>query len=151
MLVHPDGTREPLAIGLPGDREVDLKRLEAQVAPGRGRGRSTEADFAANPALVKGYIGPRALGEESDAGIRYLLDPRVVDGTRWVTGADEPGRHVFDLVAGRDFTGDGTIEAAEIRAGDPARTARGAARARPAASRWATSSSSAASTPRRSA
>ena len=74
--------------------------------------------FAANPALVKGYIGPRALGEEGDAKVRYLLDPRVVEGTRWVTGADEPGRHVIDLVAGRDFTADGTIEAAEVRAGD---------------------------------
>jgi prolyl-tRNA synthetase len=42
-----------------------------------------------------------------------------VSGTRWVTGADEPGRHVLDLVAGRDFTGDGWIEAAEVRDGDP--------------------------------
>ena len=52
--------------------------------------------------------------------MRYLLDPRVVPGTRWITGANEPGRHVFDLVAGRDFTADGTVEAAEVRAGDPA-------------------------------
>jgi prolyl-tRNA synthetase len=117
MLVHPDGTREPLAIGLPGDRDVDEKRLEAQVHPAEVQAFD-EAAFAANPALVKGYIGPRALGEEGDAKVRYLLDPRVVEGTRWVTGADEPGRHVIDLVAGRDFTGDGTIEAAEIRAGD---------------------------------
>ena len=78
-----------------------------------------EADFAANPALVKGYIGPGVLGEESASGIRYLLDPRVVSGTRWITGADQPGRHVFDLVAGRDFTGDGTIDVAEVREGDP--------------------------------
>ena len=77
-----------------------------------------EAAFAANPALVKGYIGPGALGEEGAARVRYLLDPRVVEGTRWVTGANEPGRHVIDLVAGRDFTADGTIEAAEVRAGD---------------------------------
>jgi len=117
MLVHPDGTREPLAIGLPGDRDVDEKRLEAQVHPAEVQAFD-EAAFAANPALVKGYIGPRALGEEGDAKVRYLLDPRVVEGTRWVTGADQPGRHVIDLVAGRDFTADGTIEAAEIRAGD---------------------------------
>ena len=51
--------------------------------------------------------------------MRYLLDPRVVEGTRWITGANEPGRHVFDLVAGRDFTGDGTIEAASVFEGDP--------------------------------
>ncbi len=117
MLVHPDGTREPLAIGLPGDRDVDEKRLEAQVHPAEVAAFD-EAAFTANPALVKGYIGPGALGEEGTSGVRYLLDPRVVEGTPWVTGANEPGRHVLDLVAGRDFTADGTIEAAEVRAGD---------------------------------
>jgi prolyl-tRNA synthetase len=117
MLVHPDGKREPLAIGVPGDREIDEKRLGAQVDPATVEAFG-ESDFAANAALVKGYIGPAALGAESSSGIRYLLDPRVVEGTRWVTGANEPGRHVLDLVAGRDFTADGTIEAAEVRPGD---------------------------------
>ena len=116
-LVHPDGRREPLAIGLPGDREVDEKRLQAQVEPAEVDA-FTEADFAANPALRKGYIGPSALGEGNASGIRYLVDPRVVDGTSWVTGADEDGRHVLDLVAGRDFVADGVIEAAEVREGD---------------------------------
>jgi len=124
MLRHPDGTREPLAVGLPGDREVDAKRLEAQVAPAEVE-PMTDEEMAAFPALVKGYIGPAhagrtVLGLESETGIRYLVDPRVVTGTRWVTGANEPGRHVLDLVCGRDFTPDGTIEAAEVRAGDPA-------------------------------
>ncbi|EWT07081.1 prolyl-tRNA synthetase [Intrasporangium chromatireducens Q5-1] len=118
MLVHPDGTREPLAIGVPGDREVDEKRLEAQVSPAEVAAFEA-ADFQAHPGLVKGYIGPGALGLEGTTGIRYLLDPRVAEGTRWVTGANEPGRHVVDLVAGRDFAADGTIEAAEVRAGDP--------------------------------
>ena len=117
-LTHPDGRTELLAVGLPGDREVDMKRLEAQLTPAE-IAPATEQDFAGNPALVKGYIGPLSLGEKSASGMRYLLDPRVVTGTRWITGANEPGRHVFDLVAGRDFTGDGTIEAAEIRDGDP--------------------------------
>ncbi len=116
-LTHPDGTRELLAIGLPGDREVDMKRLEAQVAPAEVE-PADEADFAANAALVKGYIGPLSLGEKSASGVRFLLDPRVSVGTRWITGANEPGHHVYDLVVGRDFTGDGSIEAAEIRAGD---------------------------------
>jgi len=78
-----------------------------------------EAELARHPALVKGYIGPAALGQDGPSGIRYLVDPRVVEGTRWVTGANEPGRHVLDLVAGRDFNADGTIEAAEVRDGDP--------------------------------
>ena len=113
----PDGKLTPLAIGLPGDREVDMKRLEAQIAPGLVE-PFEESHFKANPALVKGYIGPGALGEKNASRIRYLLDPRVVDGTRWVTGADQPGHHVIDLVAGRDFTADGTIEAAEVKADD---------------------------------
>lgn len=119
VLRHPDGSREPLAIGVPGDREVDPKRLETQVSPAEVE-PFTEDDFAAHPALVKGYIGPAALGAESESGIRYLVDPRVVEGSRWVTGANVRGSHVVDLVAGRDFTPDGTIEAAEVRAGDPA-------------------------------
>jgi prolyl-tRNA synthetase len=117
-LVHPDKKTELLAIGVPGDREVDAKRLEAVVHPSVVQ-PFTEEDFAANPGLVRGYIGPAALGSAKPAAVRYLLDPRVVEGTRWITGANEPGRHVFDLVAGRDFTGDGTIEAASVREGDP--------------------------------
>jgi prolyl-tRNA synthetase len=119
MLRHPDGTREPLAIGLPGDREVDLKRLEAQVVPAEVEA-FVEEDFKNHPLVVKGYLGPGVLGTDGPTGIRYLLDPRVVPGTAWITGANEPGRHVYDLVAGRDFTGDGVVEAAEVRAGDPA-------------------------------
>ncbi len=117
-LRHPDGTTEPLAIGVPGDREVDLKRLEAQVSPAEVEA-FTEEDFARNPALVKGYIGPASLGAESASGIRFLIDPRIVAGSRWITGADEPGRHVIDLVYGRDFTADGLVDAAEVCSGDP--------------------------------
>jgi prolyl-tRNA synthetase len=78
-----------------------------------------EAEMAKHPALVKGYIGPEALGLESASKIRFVVDPRVVEGTPWVTGANVPGSHVLDLVVGRDFTPDGTIEAAEVREGDP--------------------------------
>ncbi|SKB03362.1 prolyl-tRNA synthetase [Aeromicrobium choanae] len=119
MLRHPDGSTEPLAVGLPGDREVDTKRLEAQVSPAEIE-PFDDAAFAKHPALAKGYIGPGVLGTENATGIRYLTDPRVVDGSSWITGADVNGSHVFDLVAGRDFTSDGTIEAAEVRPGDPA-------------------------------
>lgn len=117
-LKQPDGTLVPLAIGLPGDREVDLKRVEAQVGPAEVVA-FTEEDFVRNPALTKGYIGPGVLGLDKSSGIRYLLDPGVAHGMRWVTGADQPGRHVLDLVSGRDFTADGSIEAAEVRDGDP--------------------------------
>jgi prolyl-tRNA synthetase len=118
VLRHPDGTREPLAIGVPGDREIDLKRLEGQMEPTEVEPMDEE-EMAKHPALVKGYIGPAALGLESPSGIRFAVDPRVVEGTRWVTGANVAGSHVIDLVAGRDFTADGTIEAAEVNEGDP--------------------------------
>jgi prolyl-tRNA synthetase len=116
-LRHPGAKDEVVAIGVPGDREIDLKRLGAQVHPALVE-PFTEADFADHPGLVRGYIGPAALGADKPAGVRYLLDPRIVEGTRWITGANESGRHVFDLVTGRDFSGDGTIEAAEVREDD---------------------------------
>ncbi|WP_322936630.1 proline--tRNA ligase [Nocardioides bizhenqiangii] len=118
LLVHPNGTKEPLAIGLPGDRDVDLKRLGGQLEPLEVEPMDDD-ELQKHPDLVKGYIGPEVLGSEGKSGIRYLVDPRVVTGTRWVTGANVDGSHVIDLVAGRDFTPDGTIEAANIVDGDP--------------------------------
>lgn len=123
-LTNLDGSRELVIVGLPGDRDVDLKRAEVAFAPAEVEA-ATEADFAKNPGLVKGYIGPGfadapVLGETSATGIRFLLDPRVVDGTAWVTGANEHEKHVYGLVAGRDFVGDGVVEIADVRAGDEA-------------------------------
>jgi prolyl-tRNA synthetase len=107
---------ELLAVGVPGDREVDMKRLEAALDPAEVT-LLDEADFARNGFLVKGYIGPGALAAN---GVRYVVDPRIVPGTAWVTGADKADHHVVDLVCGRDFTPDATIEAADVREGDPA-------------------------------
>ena len=127
-LTQLDGTRELVIVGLPGDRDVDLKRAEVAFAPAEVEA-ATEADFAKHPGLVKGYIGPwsaagAVLGESSSTGIRFVLDPTVVAGTAWITGANEPGRHVFHLTAGRDFpasgeeASDGTVEVGEVRDGD---------------------------------
>jgi prolyl-tRNA synthetase len=123
-LTHLDGTRELVVVGLPGDREVDLKRAEVAFAPAEVDA-ATDEDFAKHPGLVKGYIGPWSpegpvLGEESATGIRYVVDPRVVDGSGWITGANIEGKHVFGLVAGRDFAWDGVVEVAEVKPGDPA-------------------------------
>jgi len=129
-LTSPQGKRELVVVGLPGDREVDAKRAEAAFSPNEVE-PATEADFAKNPDLVKGYIGPvsvdsagktadKVLGKESSTGIRYLTDPRVVTGTAWITGANVQDQHVTGLVAGRDFESDGVIDIAEVRAGDPA-------------------------------
>jgi prolyl-tRNA synthetase len=123
-LTDLEGNRELVIVGLPGDRDVDMKRAEVAFAPAEVE-PATEADFARNPGLVKGYIGPwsaagAVLGEKSATGIRYLLDPRVSEGSGWITGANQHGRHVFGLVAGRDFVGDGIVQVGEVLAGDPA-------------------------------
>jgi prolyl-tRNA synthetase len=119
---QPGGDWELLAIGVPGDRDVDDKRLGAALEPA-DYALLEDADFPKYPFLVKGYIGPKALQAN---GVRYLVDPRIVDGTAWITGADEDGRHVVGLVAGRDFVPDGTIEAADVRDGDPSPDGAGA-------------------------
>ncbi len=111
----PAGEWQLLGVGLPGDREVDIKRLAAAMEPAEVV-LLTESDFARNPFLIKGYVGPKVL---RDNGIKYLADPRVGIGTAWITGADEAGKHVVDAVCGRDFTPDGTVDAAEVRDGDP--------------------------------
>ncbi|WP_026460153.1 proline--tRNA ligase [Schaalia suimastitidis] len=129
-LTHPGGDKELLVIGVPGDRGVDMKRVEAAVAPAEVDMASAE-DLATHPELVAGYIGPQAIGPNSPlrtvdedgaigGSVRYLLDPRIVDGTTWITGANKIDHHVFYLTKGRDFDGDGTIEAAEVCEGDPA-------------------------------
>lgn len=129
-LTHPDGEREVVIIGLPGDREVDLKRVEAVVSPAEVD-VATADDLAKHPELVPGYIGPQVIGPNAasrvvaddgsiSGSIRYLLDPHVARGSRWITGANESEMHVFDFVYGRDFEADGFIEAAEVLAGDEA-------------------------------
>lgn len=128
----PTGERRIVVVGVPGDRAVDLKRIEANIAKHVEIGGELEVDAATDedikkhPGLVKGYIGPGlsvdapVLGTESATGLLYLVDPRVVSGTSWITGANEAGKHVIGLVAGRDFTWDGVIEAVEVSEGDEA-------------------------------
>jgi prolyl-tRNA synthetase len=123
-LTDLEGNRSLVIVGLPGDRGVDMKRAEVAFAPAEVE-PATETDFAQNPLLVKGYIGPwsasgAVLGETAATKIRYVVDPRVSEGTEWITGANEAGKHVFGLVAGRDFVADGIAEVAEVVAGDPA-------------------------------
>jgi len=127
----PTGERQLVVIGVPGDRAVDLKRVEANIGSflpisGEiGLEQAGEEDLKKQPLIVKGYLGPgltldqALLGAESATKLLYLVDPRVVRGTAWITGANQAGKHVFGLVAGRDFTWDGVIECTEVRAGDP--------------------------------
>nr|WP_314316050.1 proline--tRNA ligase [Kocuria rhizophila] len=128
----PEGGTQLVAVGVPGDREIDLKRVEAGIGEALGIGGELEVEAASEeqlravPELVKGYIGPglsredALLGTESRTGIPYFVDPRVVPGTRWITGANVAEAHVYDLVAERDFTWDATLEACTVREGDPA-------------------------------
>ncbi|HEV8012707.1 MAG TPA: proline--tRNA ligase [Pontimonas sp.] len=123
-LTQPEGESELVIVGIPGDRDVDMKRAEAFFGPAVVE-QAEDADFRKHTALVKGYIGPwsatgAVLGEKSFSGIRFLVDPRVVEGTSWVTGANEHEKHVFNLVCGRDFTPDGVADIASVREGDEA-------------------------------
>ena len=117
-LTDLEGNRSLVVVGIPGDRGVDLKRAEVAFAPNDVEA-ANDGDFAKNPGLVKGYIGPNY-----SAQVPYFLDPRVSPGTAWITGANEQGRHVFGLVAGRDFAPEadeiGTVQVADVVAGDPA-------------------------------
>jgi prolyl-tRNA synthetase len=135
-LVHPDDSRELVVVGIPGDRDVDMKRAEVAFAPAVVE-QATDEDFAKNKGLVKGYIGPWSasgpwLGSEASTGLSFYVDPRVVQGTSWVTGANVHEQHVFDLVFGRDFHADGVVDIAAVVDGDeapdgsgPIETARG--------------------------
>ena len=122
-LIAADGSRELVVVGIPGDREVDQKRAEAFF--GCDVEQANEADFKKHPGLVKGYIGPtkggvQFLGEKAQSKLRYLLDPRVPEGSSWITGANQDQKHVWFLTYGRDFSADGIADIAEIKAGDPA-------------------------------
>jgi len=123
-LTSPEDEKELVIVGIPGDRDVDMKRAEVAFSP-NDVAAATADEIAKHPGLVKGYIGPWSsagpvLGDESSTGIRYLTDPRVSEGSGWITGANVDGQHVVGLVAGRDFVSDGTVEVAEVLAGDPA-------------------------------
>ncbi|MQA94640.1 MAG: proline--tRNA ligase [Streptosporangiales bacterium] len=111
---RPGEDWELLVVGVPGDRDVSLDRLEGQFEPTEVAQADAD-DIAAHPALVRGYIGPQILREEK---VRYLVDPSVVPGSSWITGANQPDKHAANVVRGRDFEPDGEIGAVEVRAGD---------------------------------
>lgn len=126
---HEQPWRELVVVGVPGDRTVDMKRLEAQFAPSEIE-EATEDDLKAHPELVRGYIGPMGVGPQARDGkkaadaaesgdtLRYLIDAHVARGSAWFTGADEQDVDYYNLVYGRDFEADGTVEAVEVRHGD---------------------------------
>lgn len=119
---HDKPWREVIAVAVPGDRQVDMKRLEAQFAPSELE-EATEADLKAHPELVAGYMGPMMFGKQAEAAgvaepVRFFIDAHVARGSEWIIGGDEPGKHTFHAVYGRDFEATGTVEAVEVRHGD---------------------------------
>ncbi|MBL1084943.1 proline--tRNA ligase [Streptomyces actinomycinicus] len=112
LLVKVDG--EIVAVGVPGDREVDMDKVEAHFAPAVVE-MVTEADFAGRPDLVRGYVGPQGLGEK----VKYIADPRVAPGTGWITGANKEHTHARNVVAGRDFEADEYVDVVVVQDGDP--------------------------------
>jgi len=113
IMLVADG--KAIAVLVPGDREVDLKRLQENLGGVHELRTFEEADFAKHPSLVKGYIGPQ---DAKKSGITVYADPRIAPGTSWISGANKKDRHARFVVNGRDFSPDGYVEAAEVRAGD---------------------------------
>lgn len=113
VLLVADG--KTISVLVPGDREVDLKRLGANLVGIKEVRLFEEEDFAKNPAMVKGYVGPQ---DAKRHGVTVYADPRVAPGTSWVTGANKKNCHALNVVNGRDFTVDHYVDAAEVRKGD---------------------------------
>ncbi|MFG2336119.1 proline--tRNA ligase [Streptomyces yangpuensis] len=111
LLVKVDG--EIVAVGVPGDREVDLGKLGEHLAPAVVE-LVTAEDFTDRPDLVRGYVGPQGLEK-----VRYLADPRVAPGTAWVTGANKADTHARNVVCGRDFEVDQYLDVVVVEPGDP--------------------------------
>lgn len=122
---HKEAWREVVVVGVPGDREVDTKRLEAAFSPCEVE-EASEEDLKKHPELVLGFIGPKALGPQarqaadgaSDCAVRYFVDAHIARGSAWYTGADKNGVDYVNLVYGRDFEADGVVEALRVREGD---------------------------------
>ncbi|WP_416530654.1 proline--tRNA ligase [Streptomyces coelicoflavus] len=112
LLVKVDG--EIVAVGVPGDREVDMDKVEAHFAPAAVE-LVTAEDFVGRSDLVRGYVGPQGLGEK----VTYIADPRVAPGTAWITGANKADTHAKNVVAGRDFEVDEYVDVVVVREGDP--------------------------------
>lgn len=113
LLVKVDG--EIVAVGVPGDREVDLGKLGEHLAPATVE-LVTAEDFTDRPDLVRGYVGPQGLAGKA---FRYIADPRVAPGTAWITGANKPGMHAKNVVCGRDFEVDDYLDVVVVEPGDP--------------------------------
>ena len=106
---------KPISVLVPGDREVDLKRLGANLVGVKDLRLFEDADFAKYPKLVKGYVGPQ---DAKEFGLKLYADPRVVEGSHWITGANKKDKHAKNVTCGRDFIVEQYVEAAEVKAGD---------------------------------
>ena len=106
---------KPISVLVPGDREVDLKRLGANLSGVKDLRLFEDADFAKYSKLVKGYVGPQ---DAKELGLKLYADPRVVEGSHWITGANKKDKHAKNVTCGRDFKVEQYVEAAEVKAGD---------------------------------
>ena len=113
VLLMADG--KAISVLVPGDREVDLKRLQANLPGVQELHLFEDADFAKFPGLAKGYVGPQ---DANKLGVTVYADPRIVPGSHWITGANKKDKHARFVTNGRDFEVEKYLEAAEVRAGD---------------------------------
>ncbi|MBQ1299407.1 MAG: proline--tRNA ligase [Aeriscardovia sp.] len=119
LLKAPEGKKSLAVVGLPSDRQLDLKRLEACLSP-MEVSIAGEEDLKDHPELVKGFIGVQKVGPQSTEPEKcpYFLDAHVFRGSSWCTGSDKEGFHTLNLVYGRDFECDKVVEAAQVKEGD---------------------------------
>ncbi len=154
-LTHLDGTRELVVVGLPGDRDVELKRVEVAFAPADGRGRH-RGRLREAPRSRQGLHRPVvARGRGARRGVRHrhpLLRRPARRRRHRVDHRRQPRREARASDSSRAATSSPTASSrpptcapATPRPTAPARSSS------PAASRSGTCSSSAASTPTRSA
>lgn len=97
---------QPVAALVPGDREV---------LPQPGWRPFDDDDFASNPHLVKGYVGPMGLQQR---GVRVVADQATNFNRYWTTGANKTDHHVTNAVLGRDFEVDGWLPLTAYRDND---------------------------------
>jgi prolyl-tRNA synthetase len=109
-----DGRGDVVAVLVPGDRDVNEYKLATVL--GAPPALLDTADFAANPQLVRGYVGPAGLAPHVS---RIVADHHVAAGRDWCTGANDVDYHVTGCNLGRDFTPDEFADVTNVQSGDP--------------------------------
>jgi prolyl-tRNA synthetase len=103
-----DAGGEPVAVVIPGDREVNEYKLRKLLGPGQ---LLKDEEFAKR-GIAKGFSGPVGLG------MRIVVDSSLEGARNVVTGANEADHHLTGVVVGRDFTPEELADVIVVEDGD---------------------------------